>query len=257
MIVTTAGRTNQAYINLAKKVAEELSIPYVKRNKQSIAKMYSLCSNIVVIGKQGIELYNKDSREPYFFHPNVAMIRAKRILKGEHDPLIEVSGLKEGDSFLDCTLGHGSDSIIASLVVGESGRVIGIESSTILAYIVTEGLKSWNSQNQQIDQAMRNVEVINSNHLDILKSMPTKSIDVIYFDPMFEESITESNAIQAMSYHCNYDTITAETIKEAKRVARKNVVLKDHFRSERFQAFGFEQQIRKTAKFHFGVINIH
>jgi len=257
MIVTTAGRTNQEYTNIAKKVAAELGIPYVKRNKQSIAKMYSLSSNIVVIGKQGIELHNKDSNEPYFFHPNVAMIRAKRILKGEHDPLIEVSGLKEGESFLDCTLGYGSDSIIASLVVGESGKVIGIESSEILAYIVKEGLQSWGSQNQRIDQAMRNIEVINSNHLDILKSMPTKSIDVIYFDPMFEESITESNAIQAMSHHCNHETITADTIEEAKRVARKKIVLKDHFRSERFQMLGFEQQIRKTAKFHFGVINIH
>ena len=257
MIVTTAGRTNQEYINLAKKVAAELGIPYVKRNKQSIAKMYSLSSNIVVIGKQGIELHNQDSNEPYFFHPNVAMIRAKRILKGEHDPLIEVSGLKEGERFLDCTLGYGSDSIIASLVVGESGKVIGIESSEILAYIVKEGLQSWDSQNQRIDQAMRNVEVINSNHLDILKSMPTKSIDVIYFDPMFEESITESNAIQAMSHHCNHETITAVTIEEAKRVARKKIVLKDHFRSERFQMLGFEQQIRKTAKFHFGVINLH
>ena len=257
MIVTTAGRTNQEYINLAKKVADDLRIPYVKRNKQSIAKMYSLSSNIVVIGKQGIELHNKDSHEPYFFHPNVAMIRAKRLLKGEQDPLIEVSGLHEGDSFLDCTLGFGSDSIIASLVVGVSGKVIGIESSTILAYIVKQGLQSWSSQNQRIDQAMRKVEVVNSNHLDTLKSMSAKSVDVIYFDPMFEESIPESNAIQAMSYHCNHETITADTIEEAKRVARKSIVLKDHFRSERFQKLGFEQQIRKTAKFHFGVINIH
>lgn len=256
MIVTTAGRTNQEYIQLAKKVADELGIPYVKRNKQSIAKMFSLSGNIVVIGKQGIELHNKDSQEPYFFHPNVAMIRAKRILKGEHDPFIEVSGLKAGDSFLDCTLGYGSDSIIASLIVGESGKVIGVESSTILAYIVKEGLQSWNSQNQQINLAMRRVEVVNSNHFDVLKRMPTKSIDVIYFDPMFEESITESNALQAMSFHCNHETITADTIKEAKRVARKKIVLKDHFRSERFQMLGFEQQIRKTAKFHFGFINV-
>lgn len=256
MIVTTAGRTNQEYIHLAKKVANELNIPYVKRNKQSIAKMFSISSNIVVIGKQGIELHNRESHEPYFFHPNVAMIRAKRILKGEHDPLIEISGLKAGDSFLDCTLGYGSDSIIASLIVGESGKVIGIESSTILSYIVKEGLQNWSSQNQQIDQAMRHVEVVNSNHYDVLKSMPTKSIDVIYFDPMFEESITESNALQTMSFHCNHDTITADTIEEAKRVARKKIVLKDHFRSERFKILGFEQLIRKTAKFHFGFINV-
>ena len=257
MIVTTAGRTNQEYIDLAKVVAADLGVTYVKRNKQSLAKMHELSSNIVVIGKQGIELHNERASEPYFFHPNVAMIRAKRILKGEHDPLIEVSRLQEGDSFLDCTLGYGSDSIIASLVVGDSGKVIGIESSTILAYIVKEGLQSWESQNDRINRAMRKVEVVNSNHLEFLKSVPTKSVDVVYFDPMFEESIAESNALQTMSQHSNHGTITSEAISEAKRVARKTIVLKDHFRSERFQLLGFEQNIRKTAKFHFGIINVN
>ena len=256
MIVTTAGRTNQKYIELAKQTAADLGIPYVKRNKQSIAKMFALDDNVVVVGKTGIELHKKGAAEPYFFHPNVAMIRAKRLLKGEHDPLIEISGLQEGDSFLDCTLGYGSDSIIASLVVGESGKVIGTESSVILAYIVKEGLQSWDSQNPLIDAAMRRIEVINGNHYEVLKSMPDKSIDVVYFDPMFEESITESNALQAMAQHTNHDTILMGTIEEAKRVARKKIVLKDHFRSGRFRLLGFEQQIRKTAKFHFGVINV-
>ncbi|MGN1387042.1 MAG: class I SAM-dependent methyltransferase [Bacillus sp. (in: firmicutes)] len=256
MIVTTAGRTNQEYIERAKQTAADLGIPYVKRNKQSIAKMFSLDANVVVVGKQGIELHNKETAEPYFFHPNVAMIRAKRLMKGEHDPFVEMSGLQAGDSFLDCTLGYGSDSIIASLVVGDQGKVIGIESSTILAYIVKEGLQSWESQNTAINAAMRRVEVRNGHHLELLKSMQDHSVDVVYFDPMFEESIAESNALQAMAYHCNHETITMETIEEARRVARKKIVLKDHFRSERFQLLGFEQQIRKTAKFHFGVIDV-
>nr|WP_295971709.1 hypothetical protein [uncultured Bacillus sp.] len=46
-----------------------------------------------------------NAKENIFFHPNLAMVRAKRMLNGQVDPLITAAGLKEGMSFLDCTLG--------------------------------------------------------------------------------------------------------------------------------------------------------
>lgn len=256
MIVTTAGRTNEQYVAKAKEVATDLQVPYIKRNKKSLQSLHAENENIVVVGKDGIQLYHRDGKEPYFFHPNVAMIRVKRIINGESDPLIEAADLKEGDSFFDCTLGYASDSIVASYIVGEKGKVIGTEASPVLAYLTKQGLQSWKYDSSPIEQAMRRIIVQTGNHYDYLKEMPDNSVDVVYFDPMFEHSITESNAMQTLASFTSFAPLTEEIISEAKRVARKKVVLKDHFRSTRFQQLGFQQQIRKTSKFHYGVITI-
>jgi hypothetical protein len=50
--------------------------------------------------------------------------------------------------------------------------------------------------------------------------------------------------------------LTNTEIEQAKRVAIHKVILKDHFRSPRFEKFGFYVCKRPSAKFHFGVINL-
>ena len=60
------------------------------------------------------------------------MFRAKRMLRGEPDPFVEAAQVEPGDKLLDCTLGLGSDAIIASLAAGEQGEVCGIEKSPLL-----------------------------------------------------------------------------------------------------------------------------
>ncbi|MGQ0516376.1 class I SAM-dependent methyltransferase, partial [Bacillus sp. D-CC] len=77
----------------------------------------------------------------------------------------------------------------------------------------------------------------------------------VYLDPMFEETVIESDGIKGLKHFALYHDITDETIAEAKRVARKRVVLKDHFRSSRFEKHNFHVYKRKSAKFHFGVVD--
>ena len=43
------------------------------------------------------------------------------------------TGLAPGDRLLDCTLGFASEASLAALSVGESGRVVGLESVPELA----------------------------------------------------------------------------------------------------------------------------
>ena len=57
---------------------------------------------------------------------------------------------------------------------------------------------------------------------------------------MFEESILESDGIRTLTHFAVTHSLTEEIIEEAKRVARNRVVLKDHFRSLRFEQFGFQ-----------------
>lgn len=255
MIITTAGRTNLEMTKRAIIIAEQLNAQFIDRKKRSVQTIQlAEGEDCIVVGKERLELYPLGEKEPFFFHPNSAMFRIKRLIKGEHDPLVDATLLKAGSTFLDCTLGLASDSIVASFVVGEGGKVTGIEGNPYLGYIVKKGLQKWESGSLLINEAMYRIKVIQKRSLEVLKSLPNNSYDCVYFDPMFEEHILESDGIKALSKFAIYEELTFELMEEAIRVAKERVVLKDHFRSSRFKRFDFQVFERKTAKFHFGVI---
>ncbi|MBY0145382.1 class I SAM-dependent methyltransferase [Neobacillus niacini] len=256
MFVTTAGRTNQQMIEKAIESAKHLEVPYIPRQKKSIHQLQKETnSECIVVGKERLELFHKDAAQPFFFHPNSAMFRIKRLARGEHDPFAEASQLTNGMTFLDCTLGLASDSIVASYLVGGEGMVTGTEGQKFLAYIVREGLKTWDSELPLMNEAMDRIKVIHSGAIDYLKTLPDNSIDCVYFDPMFEDSILESDGIKALGRFALYEDLTKETIEEALRVSKGRILLKDHYKSVRFEQYGFHVFRRKTAKFHFGIID--
>lgn len=255
MIITTAGRTNDEMNLHAIQIAKELQSKFVYRKKRSVkAVQEAEKDDCIVVGKDRLELFPYGEKEPFFFHPNSAMFRIKRLIRGEADPFVEAACLQTGKTVLDCTLGLASDSIVASFVVGEEGLVTGIEGNPFLAYIVRQGLQSWNSELSYLDDAMRRIEVKHMLSLPYLRNLPDGCFDTVYFDPMFEETILESDGIKALSRFALYEDITHILLEEALRVAKDRVVLKDHFRSSRFEKFQFEVYKRKTSKFHFGII---
>jgi hypothetical protein len=257
MFVTTAGRTNEAMIAKAEAIAAELNITYITRKKRSVQALQQLLQDAcIVVGKERLELYPLGEKQPFFFHPNSSMFRIKRLMDKEHDPFIEACQLESGNFFLDCTLGLASDSIVASFVVGSTGKVVGVEGNPYLAYIVEKGLNSWESGIPEMDEALRQINVQHHLSLEYMKSLPDKCFDIVYFDPMFEEHILESDGIKGLSNMAIYNDITDEMMAEAKRIARNRIVLKDHFRSKRFEKYHFHVLRRKSAKFHFGVIQI-
>ncbi|TDL34798.1 hypothetical protein E2R51_03500 [Jeotgalibacillus sp. S-D1] len=258
MIITTAGRPSEKSNIMAIAVAKELNAQFIKRNKKSINKMYETYQQpIIVITENRYEYYFSADSEPFFFHPNSSAFRAKRMLGGEKDPLISAAQFQKGDSFLDCTAGMGSDAIIASLAAGAEGRVIGIECNPVVAYLVQNGLRSWKSEIKPMEDAMKRINIYAMDHLEYLKMQPDQSFDVIYFDPMFTESVLSSSGINHLRPHAAYSTTSLElAVNEAKRVGRKRIVLKDYFRSHRFKEFGFTQMIRPSSKQHYGFIEL-
>ncbi|WP_028401012.1 class I SAM-dependent methyltransferase [Ectobacillus panaciterrae] len=254
MIVTTAGRTNQEMTVYAKQVAADLDSPFAIRKDDSVPNMQErLHDDILVVGKNRLEIYPYGGEDSFFFHPNSSSFRIKRLMRGEHDPFLQAAQLEEGMTMLDCTLGMASDSIVASYTVGASGAVTGIEGNRYLAYIVKNGLKTWHADISEMNEAMRRISVLHTDHLTYLQDCKADSFDVVYLDPMFEESILESDGIRGLKHFALYNDITDATMEEALRVAKKRVVLKDHFRSSRFELYGFSVFRRKSAKFHFGV----
>ncbi|MFZ3588720.1 class I SAM-dependent methyltransferase [Bacillus sp. DJP31] len=257
MIITTSARTNSLYIQMAKQIASDLGVNYHERGRDSIQDLQeALKEEVLVVGKNRLELYIPSVDQSIFFHPNSAMFRMKRLLSGNHDPFVEACQLSQGMSILDCTLGLGSDSIVASYSVGSGGRVTSLEGSKTLAYLVQTGLKTWDTQIPVMNDSMRAIQIVSTPYQDYLKKCQDKSMDVIYFDPMFEDSIEGSVGLQGVKKLAIYDDLTEESIEEAKRVATGRIVLKDHWRSNRFERLGFTPIHRKSANFHYGVIEL-
>ncbi|WP_130859960.1 class I SAM-dependent methyltransferase [Gracilibacillus phocaeensis] len=257
MIITTAGRTKASLTERARQLSNQYNLHYVTRKKDSITALKrQYQQDVLVVGSDQLYLSPLHQTEKVFFHPSLAMIRAKRIANGESDTFISATGLKTGMSLLDCTLGLACDSTIASLVVGEAGKVTGLEGSASLSILLKEGLSTLDTGFPILNEAMRRIEVIGLEHLSHLQTLPDNSYDVVYFDPMFTETITESIHIQALQGTVLSNSLSGLTIEEAKRVASRRVVLKDHWQSKRFVQFGFTQLKRKTSLFHYGIMDI-
>lgn len=254
-IVTTGGRPDEWSRTLAEKASEKLNYPFIERKKRSIARLQKdYEASVLVAGHERFELYRPSMEKPFFFHPNSAMFRVKRLLKGETDPLVEVATLKEGDTFLDCTLGLASDSLIAALKVGASGKVLGLEQDRDVAFIVKEGLKTFPTLVQELKDAMARIDVQNTNAVAYLKEVPDNHWDVVYIDPMFTAPIDESSNFTQLREVGAIGELTKEWVDEAYRVCRRRVVIKDHFNSPMFDEFHFKQIIRPNTKFHYGYL---
>ncbi|MBD8520896.1 class I SAM-dependent methyltransferase [Lysinibacillus fusiformis] len=256
-IVTTAGRPDDESMALAAFACQTLGATFEPRKKRSVRKMsQAFQANIIVAGKNRYDYYAHGAEEPFFFHPNSAAFRLKRIARGEAEPFLEAAQLQLGDTVLDCTLGLAADAMLAAFTVGEKGRIVGLEANPNVAFIVGQGMQTYDTTELPLTACMRQIEVVQSEAVRYLKTLPANAFDVVYMDPMFEEAIEESNNFEALRLAGEHVTLTDEWVQEAKRVARKRVVLKAHFRSEWFMKYDFQQYERVTAKFHYGVLEV-
>lgn len=254
-IVTTAGRPNLMSDELALKASEALQVDIVARKKRSIQRMHEeYKANIIVAGKNRYEYYPYSVTLPFFFHPNSAAYRLKRLAKGESDPLVAVCNLQKGDTFLDCTLGLGSDSIVAKYAVGETGRVVGLEANPNVAFIVKNGMQTYDVGEMPLAACMRDIEVVQAEAIAYMKTLPNDCFDIVYMDPMFETIIEEADNFKTLRDAGEKTNITDEWVAEAKRVAKRGVCLKAYFDSPLFFRYGFERTIRLSSKFHFGFL---
>ncbi|WZY01274.1 class I SAM-dependent methyltransferase [Bacillus sp. FSL W7-1360] len=258
MIVTTARKQAHTFIAQAKKYAETLAVPLVPREDRSLQSLFEqVDSEVLVVGAEKLSLHKQGVHEPFFYHPNAALVRYKQWRHTKRDPLIEAADLRAGDSFLDGTLGMAADAVMAQLAVGPKGRVIGVEADPRVAFIVREGLQSWADGDYLDDftKAMRTIEVVCAKSTSYLQQCPDRSIDVIYFDPMFQVAVASPGiaGLRAFAHGAPLDDVM---MTEARRVARRAIVLKDHRGSEQFARYGYTIRRRLRASFQYGVLKV-
>lgn len=257
MLVTTSYDPTEEQVAYAKEAARKLEAVWVPRRRFTLDKLKSEYGDktLLLVSKERME-YHQEEQPPFFFHPSMAAIRIKRLLNGEEDALLKISGVRNGDAVLDCTAGLGSDSIVFSYAVGSVGSVTALESEPVICYLVGSGLSRYVSDVEALTQAMRRVRLLQADHDTYLKQAPDKSVDVVYFDPMFRRPISQSSAIGPIRSMANENAVHPESIREACRVARRAVVLKEHRKSGEFGRLGFRETIHTSAKIAYGVIRI-
>lgn len=257
MIVTTTYDASDTIKTYAQELAVQFQAQYIERLQSSIPRIriqYGI-EDILVVGEKGLR-YHPFEAEEVFFHPSTSMIRLKRLLRGESDVLLKLADIRLGDHILDCTAGLASDAIVFAYAVGDSGQVTALESSKIIAFLVKEGLSNYTSGLLEVDQAMRRIKLLNIDHTLCLRKLPDKSFDIIYFDPMFRKPIDESHSISPLREFANDQSLTLLTIEEAKRVARRRVILKENRDSREFERLGFQKISRSHTKVAYGVIEL-
>ncbi|MCL6638191.1 MAG: class I SAM-dependent methyltransferase [Firmicutes bacterium] len=241
LLSTTSIGPSPVQIETAQELANLLQIPYVSRGDSSLSALCSAhgVSGALVVSAGRVSCI-AGGRE-FFFHPGLAMLRIKELKNGKIDKMIEAMALRERYKVLDCTLGLGSDAIVASFVAGESGRVVGLEGSPVIAAIVARGLAGYRTGDGEIDLAMRRIEVIAADHQRFLEGLAPGSFDVIYFDPMFRQPRKHSPAINAMRCLAKADPLKREAVETAVRIAAKRVVVKERRGSSEFDRLGIEE----------------
>ncbi len=253
-IITTSQSLTPDLENTALKLSEELNVPYINRNKKSLTQ---ITNNPFVLVVTRQKLILKTPSGDFFFHPNMAQLRIKNLREGKKDFMVEAAALKKGDSFIDCTLGLGSDALVASYVTGREGEVVGIESIPVIALLTEMGFLQYPWPNERMRITAKHIKVMRMNHLEFLRTLPDRSFDVVYFDPMFRIPISTSKGISPLREICDANPMNFEAIIEAKRIARKRVVLKETRYSPEFERLGFDHFIGGTySDFGYGYISI-
>lgn len=263
LLVSTSHTPMPATVEASKRMAQEMGWRWVPRAGMSIRKLMRTygASELMLQADDELKLYtnldgdpSEPAPNPMFFHPSMSFVRVKRLLQEEGDTMVEVSGVAEGDVVLDCTAGLASDSIVFSFVAGPKGRVIAVESAPALYMLVRVGLSRYETHLERFNEAMRRIELQCDDHERVLERMPDRSVDIVYFDPMFRHPIEESSGIQPLRQLANHEPLSESAVRQAMRVARKRVVLKEHRDGDEFKRLGFERQFRPGTKIAYGVI---
>lgn len=208
-------------------------------------------SSRFIIDHKGLHLESADMN--LSFHPSMALLRLINLQRGEQDRFGAATRLNRGDVLLDATLGLASDALIGAWAVGKEGKVIGLESSLELSLLLRQGLYQLNqsvflpyTENADkkqawaaLAQAAGRIDVLWEDHLDFLTRQPDRSVDVVYFDPMFKHTRKRSASIQPLHAWASHTPLRAEAVREACRVARKRVVLKGETGGNIFHQLGF------------------
>jgi 16S rRNA (guanine1516-N2)-methyltransferase len=255
--VTTPRKTTREQIRLSSDIAAWCGCRYAARRDRALERMFHDEEvDVIVVADDPAKVHHRLGAQPLFFHPSMAAQRFIRQARGEQDRLLVAAGVKAGDTVVDATLGLASDALILAHAVGSAGRVVGLESSIVTATMLRVVQHFGSHQYAMAANLLRQVEIRAVSHEDWLSEQPDGSVDVIYFDPMFRSPNEDSSSLAPLRSFADTSPLSERAISEAKRVARRTVVIKERPSLDLFRGHGFvpDHPRRKVA---YGVWHKH
>lgn len=241
--VTTAINPKPEMLKKAENIANDLNLKVYERKKLGVGKMLTLygLDYLYIVQADRVMLKNKENE--LFWHPGTSVIKLWDVGLGKGNQLLEAASIEEGDVVLDCTLGYGSDAIVMASAVGAKGKVIGLEASEFMAYLTRQGLENYTQVRDEIKTAMSRIEVVHCDYVEYLSKQPDNSVDIIYFDPMFQNPNMESKSLNAIRDFAEMGPLEPSSIDEALRVCRKRVIVKERIGGGVFKALGITNRV--------------
>ena len=226
------------------------------RNNRSILQlMTEEHVDTVLVADAQPKLYHRSNpTQPVFFHPGMAQQRLAALQRGEPERLVARAQVRTGDTIVDATLGLGTDSLVLAQAVGEQGRVIAIEASFVLARLFLFEKYYPGPNYPWLQPLLNRIEVMMGDHTQVLSKMPSASVDVVVFDPMFRKPVPRESNLSAAREFTLPARLAEAAWREAQRVARRTVVLKERPDSGEFQRFSLQPD-KPRARFAYGVWN--
>lgn len=238
LAVTVSSQTDLALAHTARAFAAEQGLPYFERPHKAALEPYlgQVAEAFLVYGGTGWSIRN--ALGSFVYSAGMGTVRLKRLERGEDsgDPLLSMLELQRGDTVVDATLGLAADAVVCARVVGPEGRVIGIEKSRPLSLLVREGLRAWPRERSAP------IEVVHGDAREVLATMPDASAAVVVFDPMFDKPKKAGSAFDVLRQYACFDPVTPEVLQEARRVARRWVVLKAARYTQAFRRLGLRPE---------------
>lgn len=222
LAVTTSGQGGEADRLRARRAADRLGVELVERRRKAPLGplIGQVAEALLVFGGEGVMLWDRQGRTR--FQEGMAALRKRRLAQGDRrDHLVRAAGFHEGETVLDCTLGLAQDALVAALAVGPRGRVVGVEKSLALHALVSEGLTELPP-----DERSCPVECVLDDSRRYLRGCAAGAFDVVLIDPMFQRARKAQPAFDLLRRHADHSPLTAEMLAEARRVARRVVVVK-------------------------------
>lgn len=254
--IITTSKNDDRLIKFAEKLSAELDILLISRDNKALESLSLEYDNaaIVVVESKKLTIWNDGKK--FFYHPGMAALRILELRKGGSDHMVNAMNLRKNDTVLDCTLGLAADAVVASSVVGRGGKVTGIEYNPVVSKVVEYGLNTTMTCDQELQDAMRRIKVWAGDCYEYLYSLEEDSYDIVYFDPMFQTPIRTSSSLNSLRPFANMSKISPSIIKEALKVAKKRVVLKQRSESKEFVRLGFRKVVGgKNSPVSFGIID--
>ena len=246
LAVTTSSKTRRASgaVSDAEGVAARLGVPFVACAKGTpVTSLLGEYACVLQLRGDGVVLV--DAAGASKWSAGMADLRLHRLAAGipQPDHVLLAGEVGPGDEVLECTLGRGHDALVLESV---AARVVAVEKSLPIYAWTSEGLRRRGSR----------IVCIRADALDVLRACESRAFDCVFFDPMFSKQAHYEAGFAMVRRHGEAAPLDEELIAEARRVARRWVVVKAAPQATDLLRLGLEVvPFKRNAELRFGRVS--